>query len=77
MSWGTAKMYIGKRAGAMLENEGVQYRGKSYRYNSCPEVPEVCYITDAKGNRLLVYKSEIQASLSAEVEMLKAEQDSK
>jgi hypothetical protein len=73
-------MYIGKRAGAMLENEGVQYRGKSYRYNSCPEVPEVpevCYITDAKGNRLLVYKSEIQASLSAEVEMLKAEQDSK
>jgi hypothetical protein len=55
----------------------VQSRGKSYRCNSCPEVPEVCYITDAKGNRLLVYKSDIQASLVAEVEMPKAEQDSK
>jgi hypothetical protein len=60
-----------------FENEGVRYRGKSYRYNSCREVSRVCYITDAKGNRLLVFKSELQASLSAHVEMLKAEQDPK
>lgn len=60
-----------------FENEGVRYRGKSYRYNSHPEVPEVCYITDAKGNRLSVFKSEIEKSLIAHVEILNAEEESK
>jgi hypothetical protein len=59
------------------ENEAVRYRGKPYRYTSHPEVPEVCYLTDAKGNRLSVFRSEIEESFSAEVEMLKAEEDSK
>jgi hypothetical protein len=51
------------------ENEGVRYHEKSYRYTSHPEVPEACYLTDAKGNRLLVYKSEIEESFSADVEI--------
>lgn len=60
-----------------MENEGVRWRGKAYRYNSHPEVPEVCYITDAKGNRLSVFKCDIKEDFGAEVELLKAEEDSK